>query len=202
LPGAGTKPRARRDRGLSDEERDAVNAARARQALAEAERAATYAQNAALDGRAEKAQEYARQAAELIERAAAAANAIGDDDTAARLLDQVAEAQARELEAQAAMKKKQAAEIEQKNAAQAKALGELEERLQKIAEGATVTVRPDTTAAEQALAAVQAAVDAIPAEKTITVRTVHVVEGAGSGDGGAGLVDELRREALRNGNRR
>lgn len=201
LAGAGAQAQARRDRGLSDGERDDVNAARAKRALDEASRYATFAQNAALDGRAEKAQEYARQAADLIERAATAANAIGDDDTAARLLDQVAEAQARELEAQAAVKKQRSDEIEQKNAEQAAALTELEGRLQKIAEGATVTVRADTTAADQALAAVQAAVNAIPAERTITVRTVYVSEGGGSGSGGS-LADELSREATRSGSRR
>lgn len=201
LAGAGARAQSRRERGMSDEEREAAAAQRARRLLADAERATTFAQNAALDGRSEQAQRYAREAAELIERAAAAADQIKDDDTAVRLLDRIAEAEARALESQAQVKREQAGEIERRAAEAAEQLTGLEARLQALAEGATVTVRPDTSAVEQALAAVQAAVDAIPAEKTITVRTVHVSEG-GSSSGSRSALDELSREATRVGNRR
>ncbi|THF60904.1 tape measure protein [Pseudothauera rhizosphaerae] len=198
--GAGARAQARRDRGLTDEERDTTNQRRAQDALDEARRAATWAQNAALDNRAEDAQRHAQAATAMLERAAAAADAIGDDETAARMLDQVAEAEARALEAQAAIKKQQAEELQRQADAQAKGLADLEARLQKIAAGATVTIKPDTTAAEQALATVQAAVDAIPTEKIVVVRTVYEdgTVGISAGD----LTTALQREALRTGSRR
>lgn len=199
LAGAGARAQERRDRGLSDEDREGVMARRAREALREAERLTTAAANAVWDGRTDAAERGAKAAAEAIERAVAAADQIKDDDTAVRLLERIASAEARGLDAQAQLRKRQAAEMQEESAARAAALNELEQRIAKLAEGAVVVVRPDTEAAEQALAAVQAAVEAIPSEKTIFVRTVQV-GGAGATGGardGGGSVERTIMDAAR-----
>lgn len=170
VAGAGAKAQERRDRGLTDDERESVNRRRANDALSEAMRYSTYSQNAQIDGRAEKAQEYARRAADLIRQASQAADQLKDDAAAARIFDQIAEAEASALESQAAAKKQQLADIEAATVAQAQALTDLEARVAALkGEAATVQVKAETEVAQSALEGVKAAVDAIPDRKVIQI---------------------------------
>lgn len=170
ISGAGAKAQERRDAGLSDTERESVNRRRANDALSSAQTASTYAQNAALDGRAEKAQAYAKQAAELIKQASTYADKIQDNDVAANIFDRIANAEAGALEAQAKVKQNELAEIESRTAAQAQELTNLEARVSALkGEAATVTVDADTAAALAGLTEVQKAVDALPVKKVIEI---------------------------------
>lgn len=168
--GAGAKATERRDRGLTQEERDATNRQRARVALEQAQTAAVFAQNAALDGRSQKAEEFAKRSAALLAQASAAADRISDDPAAARIFDEIAEAEAKALEAQAAAKQQQVASIEERTTAQAAELTKLEARVAALQGDATnITVDAETGAAVLALEAVKSAVDAIPARKVIEI---------------------------------
>ncbi|MFT3758972.1 tape measure protein [Thauera sp.] len=173
VAGAGAKAQERRDRMLSPEEREATNRQRANDALSEATRYSTWAQNAALDGRAEKAQQYAQRAAELIKQASAAADRLTDDADAAEIFDRVAEAEASALEAQAKAKEKELAAKEAGIAKLRTELSEIEGRIVQLkADAAALKVNADTKDAKTALDGVKTAVDAIPAEKTVTIKTV------------------------------
>lgn len=178
VAGAGAKAQERRDRGLTDEQREAENARRAQGALREAERMSVFEQNARIDGRAEKAQEYAQRAAELIKQASDYADRLKDDDTAARLFDRIADAEAGALEAQAALKQKQLAENEQVLAAQALKVQEVQAAIAALkGEAATVTVQADVDAAKTGLDEVKAKVDALPDKKVIEIAWTSSGEG-------------------------
>ena len=176
--GAGAKAQDRRDRGLTDEERESLNSRRANEALREAERMSVYEQNARIDGRAEKAQEYAQRAASLIKQASDYADRLKDDSDAAGLFDRIARAEASALEAQAALKQKQLADIQAASAAQAEQLTALEGRIAALkGDAAAITVQADVEAAKAGLDEVQAAVDALPDKKVIEIAWTSSGEG-------------------------
>ncbi|MBS0477255.1 MAG: tape measure protein, partial [Proteobacteria bacterium] len=178
VAGAGAKAQDRRDRGLTDDERESLNTRRANDALSEAERMSTFAQNAQLDGRAEKAQAYAERAAELIKQASDYADRLKDDSAAASLFDRIAEAEASALEAQAAAKQRQVADIQAAAAAQAEQLTALEKRIAALkGEAATVTVQANVESAKTGIDEVKAKIDALPDRKVIQI------EWASSGEG-------------------
>ena len=178
VAGAGAKAQDRRDRGLTDAERESLNARRASDALSEAERMSTFAQNAQIDGRAEKAQQYAQRAADLIKQASDYADRLKDDSSAASLFDRIAEAEASALEAQAATKKQQLADVQATSAAQAEQLTALENRIAALkGEAASVKVQADVEAAKAGLDEVKAKVDALPDKKVIEIAWVSSGEG-------------------------
>lgn len=178
VAGAGAKAQDRRDRGLTEEQRDSANTRRANDALSEAERMSTFAQNAQLDGRAEKAQAYAERAAELIKQASDYADRLKDDSAAASLFDRIAEAEASALEAQAAAKQQQVADIQAAAAAQAEQLTALENRIAALkGEAATVSVQADVEAAKTGLDEVKAKIDALPDRKVIQIEWTSSGEG-------------------------
>lgn len=190
--GAGAKATERRERGLTDEERDALNWRRADSAVSEAQQLATFAQNAAIDGRAQQAQQYAARAAQLIQQASAYADKLKDDTDAANMFDRIAEAEARGLEAQAALKQRQLQDIEAASAAQAQQLSQLETRLQQLRDAVTTvkvdaSVDPATAAIEQ----VKTALAALPDLKTITVEVVTKQDIQWSSDSGTNVVESL-----------
>ncbi len=219
----------RRDRGLTDEEREAKNTRGARGLADEASRSATFAQNAALDGRTDAARRYAEEALSLAREAAEVAGNIGDNSTAAELLKQIGSAEKAALQAQGKIREQQANDqeavaqaIEQQIQAAEVRIGELKAELakpvsielditaaeQKIKQlqtqldrlngkgsggepkpestagvpppslsgdsDATLSVEADSTQAEHALQKVQNAVDALPEEKVIVVKTISV----------------------------
>ena len=170
IAGAGAKAQDRRDRGLTDEERESLNSRRANEALREAERMSVFGQNERIDGRAEKAQEYAQRAASLIKQASDYADRLKDDSYAAGLFDRIAEAEASALEAQAAIKQKQLTDIQAASAAQAEQLTALEGRIAALKGDATaITVQADVETAKAGLDKVKAAVDALPDKKVIEI---------------------------------
>lgn len=170
VAGAGAKAQERRDRGLTDDEREALNGRRANDALREAERMSVFEQNARIDGRAEKAQEYAQRAAELIKQASDYADRLKDDDAAASLFDRIAEAEAGALEAQAAAKQQQLAANEEVLAAQALKIQEVQAAIAALTgDAATVTVQADVEAAKTGLDEVKGRVDALPDKKVIEI---------------------------------
>lgn len=182
VAGAGAKAQDRRDRGLTDDERESANTRRANDALSEAERMSTFAQNAQLDGRAEKAQAYAERAAELIKQASDYADRLKDDSAAASLFDRIAEAEASALEAQAAAKQQQVADIQAAAVAQAEQLTALENRIAALkGEAATVTVQADVEAAKTGLDEVKAKIDALPDKKVVQV--VQEIVWSSNGEG-------------------
>lgn len=171
VAGAGAKAQDRRDRGLSDADRETENYRRAKDALDEAERQDLYARNAALDGRAEKAQEHARRAAEFLAQASAAADKLQDNDSATvALFERIAEAEASALETEAAQKQRQMQDIQAQAAAQAQELSNLEARIAALkGEAATVHVQAETTEAMTGIEAVKTAVEALPDLKVIEI---------------------------------
>lgn len=199
--GVGAQAQARRDKGLTDEQRDTAAWRRAQELLREAEYLTAHATSESFSGRAEAAQRAAEQSVKLIEKAAAAADSLTDDNDAARLLEQIAEAEARALDERARQKAGQAREIADQSAEQTAALDDLEQRLADLAAGATVKVTPDVTEAEQALTAIQKQIAAIPDVKNVIVRVTTEGDGTGSTDGTGSSID-LSRQVRKSGSRR
>lgn len=198
--GAGAKAEDRRSRGLSDADREALNWRNADAAATEAQRNATFAQNAAIDGRAQQAQQYAARAAQLIQQASSYADKLKDDTDAANMFDRIAEAEARAIEAQAAVKQRQLQDIEAASASQAQQLSQLETRLQQLRDAVT-TVKVDASVdpATAALDQVKTALAALPDLKTITVEVVTKQDiqwsNSSSGNVGESLADALPARA-------
>lgn len=176
--------KALRDKGTPQDVLDNRSAREAQLKIDEARQAAVFAQNAAIDGRAEKAQEHAENAVTLIKEASEAAKSIkGDDATAARLLEQVkavSESAKAAFDSQAATKQGQLDEIQAQGQAQQAELSALEGRLAAIKADAAVQVTADTAQARTALDEVAAMTAALP-DKTVTV-TVQRVDAGASAD--------------------
>ncbi len=175
---AGKEAQARRDKGVPQDVLDSRNARIAQAAIDDARFKALSAQTAQIDGRAQDAQKYAKEAAELIDQASEAAKSIQDDSSAAKLLTQVKEAAdltKTAFDAQAASKQSELDQV----TAQVQAL---EQQLAAL-KNPEIKVTADTTQADGALAGTKAGIDALPSEKTVTVKVV--TEGALPGDGAA-----------------
>ena len=170
IAGAGAKAQDRRDRGLTDEERESLNSRRANEALREAERMSIFEQNARIDGRAEKAQEYAQRAASLIKQASDYADRLKDDSEAAGLFDRIAEVEASALETQAAVTEQKLVALETRLANWMKELGK------------PVSVNLDVTAAEAKIDTLRRRLEALGAPGA---------GGAPSAEGGAGPEKEV-----------
>lgn len=152
VSGAGAKAQDRRDKQLTDEQRDNANYRRAQDALDSGRSAAVFAQNAALDGRTAQAQKLAKQAVEQLKLAANYADKISDDASATAMLDRIADAEASALEAQAAIKTKQLKSIQGEMQAQQQQLAGIEARLVEIkGEAAKIPVSFLTVEADKAL---------------------------------------------------
>lgn len=159
----------RRDRSLTPDEAESKNRRRATDLTDEASRQATFAQNAAIDGRAKDAQRYAEKALQLSKEAADYAGRVQDDGTAARLLEQIGATEKAAIEAQARLKQQEKAEFEQTAAAQLEKIREIEAELEKIKQ---VQIDVDTAAAQAAVVSLQAQIDALK-DKTVTVTVVQ-----------------------------
>lgn len=179
---------ARRDQDLSPEERDATLTKRASNLTDEATRQSTFAQNAALGGRAKEAQRYAEKAAELIKQAADAANQIGDNETAAKLLDRLGEADKDRLAAQAKLKDQEAenlkAQAELQQAEWQKAVTQLEELRAK----AEFPLKIDTTQANAEIAALSQRLAELKAQAGGAVSTDVASAAALPARGGGGVL--------------
>lgn len=126
------KAQQMREGGLSEEERQAANAARAEEMLGQGRFYAAAAGAAQLDGRAKDFEQYAKQAKEFLERAEKFAEASGNAD----LVEQAGKQQAGLLDTQAKAKQKEAADLDAQAAGQAKTLNELQAQLDTLKQSA------------------------------------------------------------------
>ncbi|HRP23625.1 MAG TPA: hypothetical protein PLF79_08665 [Thauera sp.] len=185
LTSRGAQAQALRDRNRDPAEISSEAQRRSTMLIDEARRMSVFAQNAALDGRAEKAQEYSEKALELSKEAADYANKIGDTDFAARLVDQIGQIEKASIEAQARIKRQEADQFDQDAQAQ---LSLLQEQLSEIARLKNVEIDADISKATAKVSEIQSQLDALPPKKVveIEVRT--------KGTGGATGSFELKPE--------
>lgn len=122
----------RRARGLSEEERGALAERQASRLGSEATLAAGAAQTALRAGDLKRAQRLAEGAVKLAERAEKAADAIVDDDVAARALTELSRLQEKIAGAQAGIKDAEAAQLEQQAAQQFDQIAKAEERIKAL----------------------------------------------------------------------
>ncbi|ENO85539.1 hypothetical protein [Thauera aminoaromatica] len=126
--------------------------------IAEAERAALFAQNAAIDGRGEAVRKNAEEALRLAEEAAGYVQGMGDDPSAVRLLRQIGEAESQALRAQGKQREQEANAQEAAATAIDAQIQAAEQRLTGLRDqlGQPVSIQVDVTAAEQRIKALQA----------------------------------------------
>lgn len=147
----------RRMKGMTPEERDATARREADTLTRDASISAASAMLAASRGDIKAAEKLAAEAAKQAERAEKFADMVADDDTAARLLEQLGEIRAEALRAEARAKEAQAqAQSEQATAIQQQ-IQTAEQRLVALkAELAKpVSIQLDITAAEQRIKTLQ-----------------------------------------------
>ncbi|MDR0673272.1 MAG: hypothetical protein LBF93_06370, partial [Zoogloeaceae bacterium] len=178
---AGLLAQADRVRNAREQERSGDGAAsvgEASQAASDAKFWSSAAKSAAMDGRAEQAAQYAEQARQSLEQAEAAAQRLGDK-TPESMKDDIAEAKARALEAEAKRKRNQLEQMNAASGAQEEQLQALEQRLDDLiaraANGATLNV--DARQATGQVDALKSKLDGLQ-DKTITVTTQYVSNGA------------------------
>lgn len=141
----------RRSRNLSDRERSDLAERSASTLTASATLRAGEALAATREGDLKRAARLAEEATKLAARAEKSADAIADDDTAARALEDLAKVQQRIAEAQAQAKEREAADLESQAAAQNAQLTQTEARIAALtAEIAKpITIQVDISEAEQ-----------------------------------------------------
>lgn len=166
--------RDKRESGLPQEERDALSRRRAEDLISQSNRAATFAQNAAFDGRTEVAKRNAEEALKIAQEAASEAERIGDNETAARLLEQIGEAESAAIKAQAQLAKQQQTEIEQRAQAQLAQIALINAELDKIQQK---KIEIDIAEAASAVSEIQRQLAAIPDTKTVTIRVQQETAG-------------------------
>ncbi|ENO78182.1 hypothetical protein [Thauera sp. 63] len=169
---------ARRDRDLSPEEREENNYRAAKGLIDRAQTQSVFAQNAAIDGRAKAAKEYAQEALDLAGEAAQYVNGIGDNSSAAKFLERIGEIEKAALNAQGKIRERegdaqeqQAQSIQQEIAANEARLQALRAELEKPA-----TLKADITQAEAQITALKQQLDGLK-DKTVTI-TVNTVSTA------------------------
>lgn len=169
----------RRNRGLSDRERSDLAERSASSLTAQATLEAGRASAAVRDGDLKRAESLAASAVKLAERAERAADAIADDDTAARALENLAKVQEKIAEAQAQGKDREATDLEAQAKTQNELLAQSQARLAAIKAEIEkpVTLQADIAQAEAKIATLQAQLAAIQ-DKTVTVTVNTVAQGA------------------------
>ena len=147
----------RRNRGLSDQERSDIAQRDAGNLTSRATLRAGDALAAARAGDLVKAASLAEEATKLAARAEKAADAIADDDAAARALDDLAKVQQRIAESQAQAKEAEAASLEQQAATQNELLAQAEQRIAalRVEMAKPVTLDLDIAEAEKKIAALR-----------------------------------------------
>lgn len=201
----------RRSRNLSDRERSDLAERSASTLTASATLRAGEALAATREGDLKRAARLAEEATKLAARAEKSADAIADDDTAARALEDLAKVQQRIAEAQAQAKEREAADLDAQAAAQNAQLTQTEARIAALtAEIAKpITIQVDISEAEQKieqlrkqLAGISGAATGSPAS---TEAAPSFSSGGYTGPGGkfqpAGIVHAgeyvLRKEVVR-----
>lgn len=163
-------------KGLSPEEQAAAAAQQATDLLGQGAYAAAAASAARLDKRFKAAEQYQKQSEEFLARAEAFADKAGDTG----LIEQVGNAQAAALEAQARAKQGEAETLKQQAADQVTLLNDLQAKLEKMkADARAIEVKVELADAETKIKGFIKQLDAIPESKTTTV-TVNTVSGSGA----------------------
>lgn len=176
----------RRMRGMSDEDRDAFAGREARRLRDQADRSALFAQNAAISGRLDVARKLAAEAAKDAERAERFADQISDDDSAARLFEELGRIREDALKAEARVKQQEASAQENLATAINEQIAQNEARLAALRAELEkpVTIDADIAQAEQQVANLQKQLDKL-GDKTITVTVKTVTEGGAPLDSNA-----------------
>jgi len=169
----------RRSRNLSDRERSDLAERSASTLTASATLRAGEALAATREGDLKRAARLAEEATKLAARAEKSADAIADDDTAARALEDLAKVQQRIAEAQAQAKEREAADLESQAAAQNAQLVEAEQRIAalKTETAKPITLQADIAQAQAQIETLRAQLDGLQ-DKTVTVTVSTVQQGA------------------------
>lgn len=197
----------RRNRGLSDQERSDIAQRDASNLTSRATLRAGDALAAARAGDLVKAASLAEEATKLAARAEKAADAIADDDFAARALDDLAKVQQRIAESQAQAKEAEAASLEQQAATQNELLAQAEQRIAalRVEMAKPVTLDLDIAEAEKKIAALRDQLAGVTGSAQAPTAAPGFSAGGYTGPGGkfqpAGIVHAgefvLRQEVVR-----
>lgn len=172
---AGDKATQIREKDLSPEDKQFLDAQRANEALSQGSYAAARAGVAQLEGRGKDFEKYSKTAEQFLERAMKFAEAAGD----ANLVEDVGARQAALFSAQAGAEEKKGADLKTQAEAQAKTLNDLQAQLEKMKTDArAIEVKVELADAETKIKGLKGQIEALP-DKTVTV-TVNTVN-AGTG---------------------
>lgn len=161
-----------KNKDLSPEDQAAANTQQAQDLFSQGSYAAAASNAARLDKRFKEAEKYQKQADEFLQRAEAFADKAGN----AQLVEDIGNAQAAALDAQAKAKQAEAANLKQQAEAQAALLNGLQAQLEKMkADARAIEVKVELADAETKIKGLQGQLDALPASKTVTV-TVNTVQ--------------------------
>jgi hypothetical protein len=181
---SGASPFDVKDSGKSPEQLENEAVRKAKSAVDDASFYAQAARAATLDGRAEKAAEYAEKARAALAEADKAAENLSDDAKRAVDGDKYKDAKATLKDTEAAAKQRKQDEMRAATEAQEAQLAALETRLDELIARANAgaTLQIDTGNATPAVDALKASIDALPTEKTVTINVVENRSGAAAGD--------------------
>ncbi|CAL94489.1 hypothetical protein [Azoarcus olearius] len=170
-----SQAQSKEDSSLSPSEREDEFTRRARNLIDEANRSLTFAQNAAIDGRADAVKDNAEAALKAAQEAAEYANQLGDSDFSAGLLRQIAALEKAANEAQAKMKENEASQLNSEALAQA---AQLQAEMSKLD---NYKIDLDISAAVETIRTLKLELEAaVP--KQIAVEVVPIVRNDGSID--------------------
>jgi tape measure domain-containing protein len=162
-------------KGMSPDDQVAAATTQAQDLFGQGRYAAAASNAARLDGRFKDAEKYQKQAEEFLQRAESFADKAGNAD----LVGDIGNAQADLLASQAAAKQGEADKLKTQAEAQAALLNDLQAKLEKMkADARAIEVKVEMAEAEGKIKGLQGQLDALPANKTVTV-TVNTV-GAGA----------------------
>lgn len=178
LKGRQSQAEELRNRGRDPGEVSRESQQKAGSLIDEARRQSIYAQNALLDKRADRAQEYAEKALELSKEAAEYVGRIEDTDFAADLVSQIGKIEKASIEAQARIKQQEA---DQFDADAQEQLALLKTQLAELDRLKNVEIDADISKASTAIGELQTKLDAMPAKKVIEVEVRTTSTGGATG---------------------
>lgn len=184
----------RRMRGMSDEERENFATGQAFSLRGQASSSANRALIKAYEGDLKAAEKLAEQAAKQAEKAERYADQIADDNTAARLFEEIGRIREQALKVQAKAKEAEAQNLTEIAEQQNGLIAEQESKIQALkAELAKpVTINADIKQAEEAVRNLQAQLDQIKDKTvTVTVNTVSTAPADTSGMTREQLIDAI-----------
>lgn len=167
-----------RNRGRDPGEVSRESQRKAGNLIDEARRQSVYAQNALLDNRADRAQEYAEKALELSKEAADYVGSIEDTDFTADLVSQIGKIEKASIEAQARIKQQEA---DQYDADAQEQLALLKAQLTELDRLKNLEVDADISKASEKVGELQQKLDALPAKKVVEIEVKTTSTGGATG---------------------